>query len=93
MEFAAERGVYLHDGGVVVELSAVVGSREDGDQSAVTEELEALLHDLVGSADEIDLVLLAESGHHVRTKDIGNASFIGLPASDSLGIRPQEIAE
>jgi len=47
-----------HYSGLVVELTTVIWSTEHCNEVSVAEELIALHHDLVSSADEINLVLL-----------------------------------
>jgi hypothetical protein len=50
LEGADQVLVHAHQGTGIVELSAVIGRREDGNQLSLREELVAFLHHLVRSA-------------------------------------------
>jgi hypothetical protein len=58
LERAEQALVYAHHGTCIVKLATVVGSTEQGDELALREELVAIFHDLMGTADEVHVVLL-----------------------------------
>jgi len=94
LERAHQRVVHGHHGSGVVELAAIVGRREEGDQLALGKELVPILHDLMGSADEIELVLLQELGHHLGSEGEADAAVVLAPAHGVLvGIGPEQIAQ
>ena len=66
-------------GAVVVELTAVVWSREDGDQLLVSEELVTILHDLVTANYQLEVVLLQELLDYLLAKHVRSASIIRPP--------------
>ena len=47
-----------HHRTAVVELAAVVRRRKDGDERAITEKLVTVLHDLMSSHDEVEVIAL-----------------------------------
>jgi hypothetical protein len=61
LERAEQALVHAHHGPRVVELSTVVGRAEKRNKLSFREELVAVFHDLVSSADEIHIVLLQEA--------------------------------
>jgi hypothetical protein len=65
LEGAHEVGGDHHDGPGVVELAAVVGRREDGQQLPVGLELVAILHHLVRAADQVQPVPGEEVRYYV----------------------------
>lgn len=86
--------VHHQDGGAVVEDVAVVGRRENGDQLAVGEELVAVLDDLVGAHNQIEVVLHQEALHDVAPEGVADAPIVGRPGAGGLvGIRPEQVAE
>lgn len=94
LERAEQALVHTHHGSSIVEFSAVVRCTEQGHELALGEELVTVFHDLVGTADQIHIVLLKEPGHNVGTESEGDTSVVFAPACDVLvGIRPQQIAE
>lgn len=94
LERAEQALVYAHHGTCVVELATVVGGTEQSDELALGEELVAIFYDLVGTADEVHVVLLQETGDHVGTKCEGHTTVVFAPASNILiGIGPQKVAQ
>lgn len=94
LERAEQALVDTHHGTGIVKLAAVVGSTEEGDELALGEELVAVLDDLVGTADEIHIMFLQESRHHVWTKRKRDTTIVFAPSGYVLvGIGPEEIAE
>jgi len=57
LEGAHQGLVHSHHGTCIIELSTVVGSTEQSHELSLSEELVAVFHDLMGSADEVHLVL------------------------------------
>lgn len=70
LETAHQRLVDGHHRPGIVELTAIVWGGEDGDQLPLREELVAILNDLMGTADQVHVLLLQERSHHIRTKDV-----------------------
>jgi hypothetical protein len=83
-----------HHGPAVVELAAVVRSREYGDQLFFGEELVAILDDLMGSANEVELVFPQKGGYYVASEHVAHSS-LGLSPHLYTGLRvcPQKIAQ
>ena len=61
LETAHQSIVDAHQGAGVVELTAIVGRREQSDELSLGEKLVAIFDDLVSSADQVDIVLFVES--------------------------------
>lgn len=94
LEGAQQALVHTHHCASVVELSAVVGRREQRDQLTLAKELVAVLDDLVSSADQIHVVLLQETRYNVGAEGEGDTAIVFAPACDVLiRIRPEQIAE
>ena len=94
LERAHQGLVHAHHRTRVVELPAVVGSAENGDQLALCKELITVLDDLVCAAYEVKVMCLEELHNHVRAEDVGYATVILSPPDDVLvRVRPQKIAE
>lgn len=94
LERAEQALVDAHHGAGVVELAAVVWRAEKGHELALGEELVAVFHNLVGTADEIHVVLLQEARNDVRPECEGHTTVVFAPAGDVLiGIRPQQVAQ
>jgi len=94
LEGADQVFVDAHQGAGVVELSAIVGRRKNGDELSLREELVALFDHLVRAADQVQVVLLAEDLNIVRAKGERHASLVLPPALSVLvGVRPQQVAE
>lgn len=94
LERAEQALVYAHHGTCVVELATVVGGTEQSDELTLREELVAIFYDLMGTANEVHVVLLQETGDHVGTKCEGHTTVVFAPASDILvGIGPQKITQ
>ena len=94
LERAQERLVHTHHRTSIVELSAIVGRREEGDELALGEELVPVLHNLMGAADEIHVVLLQEAGDNIGPECEGDTAVVLRPAGDVLiRVRPEQIAQ
>jgi len=58
-ELAHQVLIHIHDGGIVVEVATIVLCTEDGDKLLIlAEETVAVLHDLMPSADQVEIVNL-----------------------------------
>ena len=79
-EAAHEGVVDGHQRTRVVELAAVVGCTENGDKLPAAEELVAVFHHLMGSTDEIDIILLEELFDDGFTEGIRNTAIVLSPA-------------
>ena len=88
MELAAQGLVYVHDCCVVVEFSAVVWSRKDCYELPAREKFEAVLDNLVSSADKVDVMFSAKLLYNVGAKNEGNSSVVWLPAVDLVRVSP-----
>ena len=73
-----------HHGTRIVEFTAIVGSREDGDELSPGKELVAILDDLMRATNQVQVVSLEETGDDVRAKGEGDAAFILTPPRDIL---------
>jgi hypothetical protein len=94
LEGAEQTLVHAHHRARIVELAAVVGCAEERNELPLGEELVAVLYDLMGSANQIHVVLLKEALDNIGPKGEGHASVVLAPASDVfVRIRPEEIAE
>jgi hypothetical protein len=94
LEGAEQAFVDAHHRTSVVELAAVVRCAEQGDELALREELVPVLYDLMGSTDEIHVVLLEEARYNVRTECEADTSIVLTPSGDVfIRVGPQEIAE
>ena len=94
LEGAHEGLVDGHHGAGVVELSAVIWGGEKGDELPAGEELVSVLDDLVGAADEVEVVLVKELGDDVLAEGEGDAAIVLAPPVDVLvGVGPEQVAE
>ena len=81
-ELAHELAVDVHNGGIIVEISAIVLGTENGDKLLVfSEEAITIFHDLVTTADQIEIMLPEELLQLRPTEDVATATFILLPVS------------
>ena len=93
-EAAHQSVIDRHEGARVVEFTTVVGCTENGDQLAPTEELIAIFHDLVGSADEVDVIFLQELLDDGLAKRVADTTIIFAPARLALlRVRPEQVTE
>lgn len=94
LEAAHEGFVDGHHGARVVKLSTVVGRAEECDELAAVEELVTILHDLVGTANKIDVVLVCKLADDSLAKDVADTSIVFCVAIDTpLRVRPEQITE
>lgn len=81
LEGAHEVLVDHHDRSCIALTAAIVGCREDGDQSSV--ELEQVpVHALVGPADEVEVESVHELVHDVLSEEVGDLTRGRYPTSD-----------
>jgi hypothetical protein len=94
LEAAHECVVDWHHGTCIVELATIVGSWEKSDELALGKELITVFHDLMGSADKVNVVLLVEGRDDFLTKSEGYTTVVLTPTLDIfVGIWPKEITE
>mmetsp|Transcript_41627 Transcript_41627/g.61077 ORF Transcript_41627/g.61077 Transcript_41627/m.61077 type:complete len:264 (+) Transcript_41627:174-965(+) len=94
LERAHEALVHAHHGTGVIELPAVVGGREESHQASLGEKLVAVFDDLVGTADEVEVVLFQKVLHHCGAERVRHASVVGGPHwLFPIRIGPQEVTE
>lgn len=94
LEGLVETVVQLEDGGDVAAPVAVVGSRPHSDQVLVREhELVSLLHKLMGTADEVELVDVHELVRHLVAEEPASTTRADLEGLNVVGIRPHQVAE
>lgn len=94
LEGAHQSIVDTHHGASVVELTTVVGCREDGDQLSSGKELVTILNHLVGTANQVQIVSAQELSNHIFSKSEGHTSVILTPADNIfIRVRPQQITE
>ena len=90
---AAQSLIYIQDTCIVIEFSAVVGSREDCHKAAVGHELIAFFYYLMGSTNQVYMVALVKFSDNVGAEDVTHASVVVTPSLNvNLGIRPKQIA-
>ena len=83
LERAHERVVHSHHCAGVVELAAVVRRREDRDEFPASEELVAILDDLVGTHDQVEVVPAEELSNNVTTEGKGDSPVVLVPSLNS----------
>lgn len=94
LEGAQETLIDRHHGSSIIELATVVWSREERHELAFGEKLVSVLHDLVGTAYEVHVMLLQESGDDVRAEGEGDTAIVFAPPSDVfVWIRPEQVAQ
>ena len=94
LEGAQETLIDRHHGSSIIELATVVWSREERHELTFGEELISVLHDLVGTAYQVHVMLLQESGNDVRAEGERNTTIIFTPPSDVfVRIRPEQVAQ
>ena len=83
-ETAHEGVVDGHQGARVVELTAVVGRTEHRHELAAAEEFIAILHDLMGSTDKVNVVFLEELLDDGLAECVRDASVVLSPTGLAL---------
>ena len=79
LERAHETLIHRHHPTGVVEFAAVIGGREERDQLPFGEELIAILHDLMRTTYEIQVVAVQELCHDIRAEREGDTTVIFAP--------------
>ena len=91
---AAQGLVHVQDTRVVVEFSAVVGCGENCYQAAIGHEFVAIFDDLMGTADQAELMSSIELSDYILPKYKAHTPIIISPTLDiKLRIRPEQIAK
>ena len=80
LERAHERVVYRHHCAGVDELAAVVWRREDRDEFTTSEELVAILDDLVGTHDQVEVVPAEELSDDVAAEGERDSPVVLVPS-------------
>jgi len=94
LETAHEGIIHAHHGTRIIKLSTIVGSTEQGHELPLGKEFVPILYNLMGSADQINIVLLAECLNDFTTKSKTDSTIILTPALNVfIRIRPKEIAQ
>jgi hypothetical protein len=94
LEGAHEGVVDAHHGAGIVELSAVVGGREDRHELTASEEFVAIFDHLMGATDEVQVMPSQELSHDIFAKSKRDAAIVLSPANNVfVGIGPQEVAQ
>ena len=91
----AHKGVInRHQSARVVKFTAVVGSTEHGHKLTAAEELVAVLNNLMGSADKVDVVLFQKLLDHGLAESVRDAAIVFAPAWLTLfWVRPEQVAK
>lgn len=84
LEGAHQSLVYTHHPPGVVKLSAVVGGGEQGDQLSLREKLVTILHDLMSSAYQVQIVSVEELGDDISPECETHPSVVFSPSGDIL---------
>ena len=94
LERAHEGLVNAHHGPSVVKLAAVVGGAEESHKLALGEELVTVLDNLVGTADEVHIMLIEESGNDIGAECERDTTVVFAPSCDVLvGVGPEQVAK
>lgn len=94
LERAQQALVDAHHGAGVVKLAAVVGGTKQSDELALREELVAIFDDLMGTADEVHVVLLEETRNNVGAKGERDTTVVFAPSGNVLvGVGPQQVTK
>ena len=93
-ERAFERLIYLKKSCAVIEFSTVVRSAEHCHALPACEELVSIFHDLMSSANQVYVQLLADFLHSLRIETDAHSAHIRSPfCPPSLRVRPEEVCE
>ena len=94
LEGAGEIVFHPHHSCTVIELSAVVGGREKGNQLLFGKEFIPVLHHLMRTADQVQLVLAQEVRNHLFPEHIAHPPLRLSPQPGRwLRVCPQQVAE
>jgi hypothetical protein len=73
---AHEGLIDTHHRSRILKLAAVVGCTENGNQLPLGKELVSFFNHLMGSADQVDVVLLQEVTHDIATENETHSSLV-----------------
>ena len=94
LKAAHERLIDGHHRARVVKLAAVIRRTKQGHELASLEEFIAILHDLMSSTNQVDVVLLVELAHNVLSEGKTDTTIIiSVVLNATLWVGPQQIAE
>lgn len=94
LEGTSEVLLNSHHSSTVIELPAVIGCGEDSHKLLLGEELIAVLDYLMGTADQVQLVLPQEGRDDLLSKDKAHSSFRLTPHLHAgFRVRPQQVAQ
>jgi len=89
LEGTDELLAHAHQRAVIIELTTIVGRRENRYQLPLAEELVAVLHHLMCPAYQVQAVLFQELADHVITEQVAHSALALRPTLNILGgIRP-----
>lgn len=78
LEGANELLINIHDGPCVVKLTAIIWRREQGDESSAGLKLVPILDYLMGSTNQVQIVLCQKLGQHIWSESIRHTSTYGI---------------
>ena len=94
LEGAKQALVDAHHSTSVVEFTAVIRCAEERHELSLGEELVTVLYDLMGTTDQVHVMLLQEPRHDIWAESKGHASIVLAPASYVLvRVGPEKVAE
>jgi hypothetical protein len=93
LERAEQALVDTHHSTGIVKLATVIGRTEQRDQLTLGEELVAVFHNLMRTANQVHVMLLQKARDYVRAKSERHTAIVLTPAGNVLiRIGPQKIA-
>jgi len=94
LEGTHQRVIDGHHRPGIIEFSAIIRRRENGNELPFGEELVAVLDDLMSAHNQVELMAFQEVLNHIGSKGEGHASVILAPALDvGIGIGPHKVAQ
>lgn len=94
LERAQEAFIDTHHGSSIIKLATIIWRAEQRDKLSFGEELVTILDYLVGTADQVHVVLLQEPRDDIGAECEGNTSIVFTPSRDVLvRIGPEQVAE
>ena len=94
LERAHEAFVNAHHGASIIEFAAVVWCREERDQASAGEKFVAVFHDLVGTANKVEVMLHEEVLDNCASERKRHSAVVGAPHGLlSVGVGPEQVAE
>merc|ERR1719461_17275 len=80
LEGAHQSFVHRHHGTCVIKLATIVGGGEESDQLPLGEKLVPVLHHLVSSTYQVEVVFVEELGHHLGPEGEADPPVVLAPA-------------